>query len=112
LEIVADPQRQIHDAIMESSNIRDNEKGTAQRDYPSTLQGQFRLFMTVGQTFSKQGDLRIGFYDWVVERANEVGFWWYFSAAMLTAMYSYLIRRPKRLQNAKHQRANFVYQVS
>jgi hypothetical protein len=39
------------------------------KDYPSTLQEQFRLFMTVGQTFSKQGDLRIEFYDrWLKEQ--------------------------------------------
>jgi hypothetical protein len=77
LEIVEDPQRQIRDAIMESPNLRDEEKTAVRQHYPNTLQGQYRLFMTVGQTFSKQGDLRIKFYDRVIERANEVGFWRY-----------------------------------
>jgi len=110
LEIVKDPQCHIHNAIMESPNLKDDEKAAARQHYPSTLQEQFRLFMTVGQTFSKQGDLRIEFYDSVVERANEVGFRWYSPAAMLTARHSYSIRRPKRPQ--KHQRASSVYTVS
>jgi hypothetical protein len=77
LEIVKDPQRQIHNAIMESFNLEDEEIAAALQHYPSTLQGQFRLFMTVGQTFSKQGDLRIKFYDRVIKRTNQVGFWRY-----------------------------------
>jgi hypothetical protein len=112
LEIIKDPQRQIHNAIMESPNLKDDEKAAARQHYPSTLQEQFRLFMTVGQTFSKQGDLRIEFYNRVIERANKVGFRWYSSATMLTARYSYFIRHPKRPHNAKYQRASSVYKVS
>jgi hypothetical protein len=111
LEIVENPERQIRNAIKESPNLREDEKTAALNDYPITLQKQFRLFMTVGQTFSKQGDLRINFYDRVIERANEVGFRWYSSAPMLTAMYSYS-RRPTRPEKAKHQRASSVYEVS
>lgn len=112
LEIVEDPQRQIRNAIKESPNLREDEKAVALNDYPTTLQKQFRLFMTVGQTFSKQGDLRINFYDRVIERANKVGFRWYSSAPMLTAMYSYSVRCPACPKKATHQRASSVYKVS
>jgi hypothetical protein len=111
LEIVEDPQRQIRNAIKESPNLTEDEKAAALNDYPIALQQQFRLFMTVGQTFSKQGDLRISFYDSVIDRANEVGFRWYSSAPMLTAMYSYT-GCPTRPEKARHQRANSVYEVS
>jgi hypothetical protein len=80
LEIVKDPQHQIRNAIKELPNLRKDEKEAALNDYPVTLQQQFRLFMTVGQTFSKQGDLRINFYHRVIVRADEVGFRWYSSA--------------------------------
>jgi hypothetical protein len=95
-------QQQIYNAITESPNLGDQEKAAAQQNYPSTIQEQFRLFMTVGQTFSKQSDLRIEFYDRVVERANEVGFPYCSSAAMLTAMCSYSVHT-KRPQNTKHK---------
>jgi hypothetical protein len=111
LEIVEDPQRQIRNAIEKSPNLREDEKEVALNHYPIALQEQFRLFMTVGQTFSKQGDLRVNFYDRVIERANEVGFRWYSSGPMLTAMYSYSMR-PTRPENAKHQRASSVHKVS
>jgi hypothetical protein len=42
------------------------------RDFPESLAGMFRLFMTAGQLFSKQGDLRIEFYNSVLERADNV----------------------------------------
>ena len=112
LETVEDPEHQIRNAIRESPNLSEDEKAVALNNYPTTLQKQFRLFMTVGQTFSKQGDLRINFYNRVIERANEVGFRWYSSAPMLTAMYSYSIRCPTRPKKAKHQRASSVYKVS
>jgi hypothetical protein len=112
LEIVKDPPRHIRNAIKESPNLGEDERAAALNDYPTTLQKQFRLFMTVGQTFSKQGNLRINFYRSVVERADEVGFRWYSSAPMLTAMCSYSMRRPKRPEKAKHQRASSVHKVS
>ena len=111
LEIVQDPQRQILKALKELPSLGEDEKAAALKDYPITLQKQFRLFMTVGQTFSKQGYLRINFYDRVIKRANEVGFRWYSSAPTLTTMYSYS-GRPPRPEKAKHQRASFIYQVS
>ena len=107
LEIVKDPQRQIRNAIMESTSLRDGEKAAARQSFPSTLQEQFRLFMTVGQTFSKQGDLRIEFYDRVVERANEVGFQLYPPGN--TNHYS--IRCSKCPQN-EYWRASSVCEVS
>ena len=51
LEIVEDPQRQIHNVIKESPNLREDEKAVALNDYPTTLQKQFRLFMTWGRLF-------------------------------------------------------------
>jgi hypothetical protein len=94
LETIADPERHILKAAMESPNLTDDEKVLVRQQYPRTLPEQFRLFMTLGQAFSKQGVLRIGFYDKVVERANDVGFCSYSYATMLTAMCSYSLRRP------------------
>jgi len=51
LKIVQDPKLQIHHAIKELSDLRDDERTTILGNYPTTPQEQFRLFMTVGQTF-------------------------------------------------------------
>lgn len=74
---VNDPQR-MKSAIMALPSLSDSEREAIQCDYPSTIQEQFHLFMTVGQRFSEQGSLRVKFYHSVVQRANEVGFWSYF----------------------------------
>lgn len=71
LEIIRDPPNRILKAILESPDLTAEETTTARMDYPDNLPGQFRLFMTIGQKFSTQGDLRINFYDNVLKRADE-----------------------------------------
>ncbi|KAF8324658.1 uncharacterized protein EI90DRAFT_3074728, partial [Cantharellus anzutake] len=41
-------------------------------DYPKSLAGQFRLFMTLGQRFGHQAPLRVQFYAEVLARAEEL----------------------------------------
>ncbi|KAF8313034.1 uncharacterized protein EI90DRAFT_3092493, partial [Cantharellus anzutake] len=41
-------------------------------DYPKSLAGQFRLFMTLGQRFGHQAPLRVQFYEEVLARAEEL----------------------------------------
>jgi hypothetical protein len=62
LEIIQDPQTRIRNAISEPSSLTALEKKDALQNYPGSLPGQFRLFMTVGQQFRKQGELRIMLY--------------------------------------------------
>ena len=41
-------------------------------EHPTSLAGKFRLIMTAGQTFSRQGLPRQQFYEEVLELADEV----------------------------------------
>ena len=91
LEIIKDPQAQIHDAISELPTLTEVEKADALQDYPDTLPGQFRLFMTIGQKFSNQGELRIDFYDRVLRRAKDVGTHLHPTATKLTVVRSYCL---------------------
>ena len=43
-------------------------------DQPDSIAAKFRLLMTVGQTFSQQGQRRREFYDGVLRIANNVRF--------------------------------------
>jgi hypothetical protein len=71
LEVISHPDVQIRQRISECPSLKGDEKRAALQDYPASLAGQFRLFMTIGQTFSKQGALRIEFYDKVLRRADQ-----------------------------------------
>ncbi|KAF8523256.1 hypothetical protein BU17DRAFT_85925 [Hysterangium stoloniferum] len=61
LKVIDDPQF-IQQQISDSPDIERTEKEVALQNYPKSLPEQFRDFMTVGQTFDKQGPLRINFY--------------------------------------------------
>jgi hypothetical protein len=62
----------IKERILSCLSIPELERENMLRDFPESLAGMFRLFMTAGQLFSKQGDLRIEFYNSVLERADNV----------------------------------------
>ena len=72
--MIKDPKAGILEQIWACPDLSDADKAAAQRDYPDSLSGQFRLFMTIGQTFERQGPLRINFYDRVIREANDVSF--------------------------------------
>lgn len=72
--MIKDPKAGILERIRSCAELSNADKAAALRDYPDSLSGQFRLFMTVGQTFERQGPLRINFYDRVLREANEVRF--------------------------------------
>jgi hypothetical protein len=63
----------IQQRIMECDTVPEQEKQLLRDSFPESLPARFRAFMTVGQTFDKQGDLRVRFYDAVLARATEVG---------------------------------------
>ncbi|KAF8326793.1 uncharacterized protein EI90DRAFT_3069045 [Cantharellus anzutake] len=58
--------------IDSSSELSKAQKSAALSDYPKSLAGQFRLFMTVGQRFGQQAPLRVQFYNDVLVRADEL----------------------------------------
>jgi hypothetical protein len=89
LEVIKDPQTQIRDKISNLPSLTEKTKADALRDYPNTIPEQFRLYMTIGQKYSEQGELRIQFYDEVIQRADYVGSRLYPSTAKLTATRSY-----------------------
>jgi hypothetical protein len=62
----------IQQRIMECDTVTEQENWDLRASFPESLPAQFRLFMTVGQTFDKQGDLRVLFYKAVVARATKV----------------------------------------
>jgi hypothetical protein len=53
-------------------HISQHVYGLPPEQYPQTIAQKFRLLMTAGQTFNKQGDKRREFYSAVVRAANEV----------------------------------------
>jgi hypothetical protein len=89
LEVIKDPQAQIRDTISKLPSLTETTKADALRDYPDTIPEQFQFFMTIGQKYSKQGDLRIQFYNEVIQRADDVGSMLYPSTAKLRATCSY-----------------------
>jgi hypothetical protein len=73
-KVIKDPKAGILERIRGCAELSNADKAAALRDYPDSLPGQFRLFMTVGQNFELQGPLRIQFYDSVLREANEASF--------------------------------------
>ena len=69
-----DPKAGILERIRGCAELSDADKAEALHQYPESLSGQFRLFMTVGQTFEKQGPLRIKFYKNVLQEVNKASF--------------------------------------
>jgi hypothetical protein len=97
LDVIKSPNPKIY--ITNSPDLSEVEKEAALRDYPESLAGQFRLFMTVGQQFDKQGPLRVQFYDGVLQRAGEASCLFYVAPVSLTAEAAI----PKRIDD-KHKR--------
>jgi hypothetical protein len=64
----------ILERIQGCAELSDADKEAALHGYPDSLSGQFRLFMSVGQTFERQGPLRIKFYDSVLREADQASF--------------------------------------
>ncbi len=52
--MIKDPKG-ILERIQDCAELSDADKAAAIRDYPDHLPGQFRLLMTVGQNFERQG---------------------------------------------------------
>jgi hypothetical protein len=69
--VINGPKGSILERIRGCAELSDADKAAAIRDYPDHLPGQFRLLMTVGQNFEKQGPLRTKFYDSVLSEADE-----------------------------------------
>jgi hypothetical protein len=112
LEVVDNPE-QIRMAISSESNkLPAAEQVDTEDGYPDTLPGQFRLYMTVGQTFTKQGDLRITFYNNVLERADEVSSQRYLSASKPTATYSYSPGHPSPPNGKRPRASSVIHEVS
>jgi hypothetical protein len=71
LQVIRNPES-ILAQILACPSIPDFEKCSIRDHYPDDLPGRFRLFMTAGQTFAKQGELRVEFYEKVIKRADAV----------------------------------------
>ncbi len=83
--MIKDPKAGILERIQGCADLSDADKAAALRDYPDSLSGQFRLFMTVGQKFERQGPLRIKFYDSVLREANEASLLYNAATVLFTA---------------------------
>ncbi|OCH85204.1 hypothetical protein OBBRIDRAFT_330754 [Obba rivulosa] len=57
-------------AIEKEEALDELQKSTALTSFPTSLAGQFRLFMSLGQTYHTQGILRRKFYQDVMESAD------------------------------------------
>lgn len=84
-KVIKDPKAGILERIQGCADLSDADKAAALRDYPDSLSGQFRLFMTVGQKFERQGPLRIKFYDSVLREANEASLLYNAATVLFTA---------------------------
>ena len=94
--MIDDPQSDIRNRISECTELDEDEKMAALQNYPGSLPAQFRLFMTVGQRFEKQGPLRIDFFKRVLKGADEASLLLYAAPISLTRTQNSYLRKHMR----------------
>jgi hypothetical protein len=72
--VIKDGKAGILERIRGCAELSGADKDAALHGCHDSLSGQFRLFMSVGQMFERQGPLRIKFYDSVLREADEASF--------------------------------------